>query len=122
MNTRAIEEPVDALVGAIREEHSSLSINPDHVFEEDLRSANPGLHHLYFKYALVNLRKIDHCIQTLSACANTSLSAMLLAMQEQREKLVQSDAAYAEAEIQLRELKLTQATQIVSIETDETVG
>jgi hypothetical protein len=89
------------------------SFKKPHVFKEDYRGTNPGLHFFYFTSAIQHLREVDKAIATLSEMANGNLLDLTQSMFRERRKLVHSNAAYAEADILLRQLGLTCETKVV---------
>lgn len=66
-------------------------------FLEDRREDKPGLHLLYVKWGCQHLRAIDNCIKQLGAFSNGNLHDTIMALAEQRQKLVTENAAYADA-------------------------
>jgi hypothetical protein len=67
-------------------------------FKFDHRKDNPALHMLYVKTAVQHLSIIDRQIRELSNLANLNMSDMIEAMVAQREKLIEENAAYFDAE------------------------
>lgn len=74
-------------------------------YREDHRESNPGLHLLYVKWACRNLQAIDNCVQVLNRLHQTPLNSIICKMLDERSKLVNEDAAYAEADEILKEIK-----------------
>lgn len=92
---------------------SKRMLDMGHVFEQDQRKENPGLHMLYTCTAVEHLRLIDNSIRRMWDTSNLNMHDMIGAMQEQRDKLVNTNAAYAQADAILHSLKLTQQVYIV---------
>lgn len=67
-------------------------------FKTDHRKSNPGLHMLYTKWAVTHLSAIDECLEKLNAFSNLNMLDITSAMRDEREKLVKTNAAYAEAQ------------------------
>jgi hypothetical protein len=63
-------------------------------FNSDFRKTNPRLHLFYVKLACKNLSIIDRHLTELDA---TSLVDLSVAVRRERQKLVEEDAAYADA-------------------------
>jgi len=66
-------------------------------YEFDQRKNNPGLHMLYTKTAIIHLVAIRKMLKKLYSFANTNMTDMIIAIHEQEEKLIETSAAYAEA-------------------------
>jgi hypothetical protein len=67
-------------------------------FTEDRRTDNPGLHLLYVKWAIMHLRSIDNALKDLERHSNLNLLDIMQAMHVERQKLVDTNAAYADAQ------------------------
>jgi hypothetical protein len=59
---------------------------------------NPGLYLLYMKWAVTHLLVIDSCIKQLSSHSNMNLLDSVIALQEQREKLIKENPEYQDAD------------------------
>ena len=77
----------------------------DKVFTIDNRDSNPHLHMLYVKWAVKHLVAIDKAIECLSDMHNLNLFDIIEAMQIQRDKLINENAAYADADEILNSIK-----------------
>jgi hypothetical protein len=84
------------------------SPNKKRVFKEDWQQKNPGLHLLYLKWAVKHLRAVDKIMKTLSDFSNGNLMSMQGAVYLERKKLVDTNAAYADAHEILVSLGLCQ--------------
>lgn len=71
----------------------------------DWRKENPALHLLYVKWAVKHLAIINRQIQELCDLSNGTVLDMIVAMQEQRDKLINENAAFADANEILESLK-----------------
>jgi uncharacterized 2Fe-2S/4Fe-4S cluster protein (DUF4445 family) len=67
-------------------------------FEHDVREENPGLHLLYVKTAVKHLTLIDRMLQVVEDQANLNMLDLLTAMAAERQKLLDTNAAYADAQ------------------------
>lgn len=65
---------------------------------EDFSATKPELHRIYVKFAISGLTAIDRAAALIAAESKTSIMGCLMALQTEREKLIQEDAAYAEAD------------------------
>lgn len=74
-----------------------MSKIPGDDFESDFRKTNPPLHLFYVKLACRNLSIIDRHLMELDAASSTSLADLSVAVRRERQKLVEEDAAYADA-------------------------
>ena len=82
----------------------------------DHRKTNPGLHLLYVKWAVQHLRAIDLAIQSLGRFSNLNLIDSLSALQIERAKLVEGNAAYTEAHAILYVLGLDAESEVRSVD------
>lgn len=67
-------------------------------FKDNQRSSNPKLHLLYVRWAAVHLTKIDTCLRMLSDLSNSNMHPIILAMNQERQKLCFENAAYWDAQ------------------------
>lgn len=67
-------------------------------FASDFRKSKPNLHMLYVKWACQHLVAIDQCLERLDSFSNLNLADIMVAMQEERAKLLRENAAYADAQ------------------------
>ena len=68
-------------------------------FLEDRRKTKPGLHLLYTASAIKHLLAISECIAKLSSFSNLNMLDPIQALIDSRTKLIQDNAAFAEAAI-----------------------
>lgn len=73
-------------------------------FTSDYRKTNPSLHMLYVKTACRHLAMLDQTIQRFVMEANLNLHDSMGALIEERQKLVQTSAAHADADEILQDL------------------
>jgi predicted RNA-binding protein with PIN domain len=95
--------------------------NAQHVFTEDRRGDKMSLHLLYTKQAITHLRMIDNTLRKLHEFANTNMIGVASALAEQRDLLVNGNAAYAEADKILKSLGLSSGSYIVSCLDDKVI-
>lgn len=67
-------------------------------FQTDFRKTNPNLHMFYVKQAVLHLREIDRAIRSLDRLSNLNMSDVIQAMLTERKRLVEENAAYADAQ------------------------
>jgi len=63
----------------------------------DERERNPALHMLYVKWAVGHLCIIEKAIRQLHDTANLNMTGMIMAMEAERLRLINENAAYADA-------------------------
>lgn len=66
-------------------------------YVDDYRKSNPKLHKLYASSAYRHLMAIDRMISELESFSNINMLDITIVMQNERDKLVRQNAAYAEA-------------------------
>ena len=92
-------------------------------FEEDQRKTNPGLHLIYTKWACRHLTILDRMIQELNDCANINMDDPCLALANARAHLVNTNAAYADADEILKLIESGRTgKEVEQDETEETVS
>lgn len=69
----------------------------DQKFLHDFRTSNPRLHYLYLQSAMTHLGALEKVIRMLNEFSNLNMLGVTLAVQREVNKLVRTDAAYAEA-------------------------
>jgi hypothetical protein len=74
-------------------------------FIEDHKKTNKGLHNLYKKWAIEHLKFIDLSIKGLSDFSNINMLDCIDVLQKERFKLINTNAAYYEADKYLKRLK-----------------
>jgi|HubBroStandDraft_3_1064219.scaffolds.fasta_scaffold00013_12 hypothetical protein len=74
-------------------------------FVVDFRESNPKLHRLYVKGAAIDLALIDKQMKKLADRCRTPLFGILAAMEAERAKLVDEEAAYHDADVIIRSMK-----------------
>jgi hypothetical protein len=67
-------------------------------FKSDFRNSNPKLHLLYTKWAIQHLSEIDKMLKKLFGFSNINMLDVGWALKEQVVKLINENAAYAEAQ------------------------
>lgn len=67
-------------------------------FKDDNRKTNPALHLFLVKNACRNLAVIDRCTRMMVDRAALSLMEPIVALEKERMRLVQEDAAYSDAD------------------------
>ena len=67
-------------------------------FSQDWRKTNPGLHLLYVKTAVKHLVAIDDMLLKLNDFSNGNMMGAIEALDNERAKLVKTNAAYADAD------------------------
>jgi hypothetical protein len=67
-------------------------------YQSDNREKNPNLHLLYVKWAARSLAEIDRCIKRIVDIGQVSSLSVVAAMHQERQRLVDTDAAYADAD------------------------
>lgn len=60
--------------------------------------SNPGLHAIYTRIAVEHLLLIDDMIKQLHECLNSNLCDTIESLNHERDKLVKTDPAYADAQ------------------------
>ena len=88
----------------------------DREFKEDLRKTNPSLHMLYTVWALKHLRAIQEFKITLAGFGNLNTLNMRIAVNKQYAKLIEENAAYAQAHWMLDSIGITEAVEIVKLD------
>lgn len=66
-------------------------------FKSDFRKTNPALHLLYVKWAVASLVTIDRAINKLEKLGVLSMNGAICALIKERNRLVEEDAAHADA-------------------------
>lgn len=74
-------------------------------FPQDHRKSNPGLHMLYTKWAIPHLVEIDKAIRRFDGFSNLNMMGVMDALFTERKKLVEENAAYAEADAILKTIQ-----------------
>ncbi len=69
----------------------------ERIFKSDFRKENPGLHRLYFKWAITHLITVNKFIKALNDFSNCNTLEIASAVVKAKEKLIEEDAAYFEA-------------------------
>lgn len=77
---------------------NSQIFDHENTYKEDYRQSNPSLHLLYVKQAVIHLTTINECIIKLDNLSNLNMTDILQAMWSERNKLISSNAAYADAQ------------------------
>lgn len=85
-----------AAYGASSERIKKWEAKP--LFERDERKTNPGLHRLYVEWAVKHLAVFEKAIQAFSTQSNLNALDGPAALFTERDKLIQTNAAYAEAD------------------------
>ena len=80
---------------------------------ESYRDSDPGLHYLYVRSAIKHLIAIDQVIQRLWDFSNMNLLDSCDALMKERKHLLDTKAAYAEADEWLKEIRAEQQKGIV---------
>jgi len=78
-------------------------------FTQDFRKENPGLHLLYVKTAVKHLHLIGQMMRQASDCSNMNMLGVYDALLKEREILVTTNAAYADADEILKSIFPTDA-------------
>lgn len=80
---------------------TSLTINPKWKFTVDYRKANPELHLHHTELAIEHMVAIGKSIETFKAFNTPDLDGVVAALVREREVLIKTDVAYAQAMIML---------------------
>lgn len=81
----------------VKEPNYKPGYGPEPVFVDDRRKDNPALHLLYVKTACGHLALIDQILKDLDSTSNINMTNMLMAVMDQRKKLIMENAAYWDA-------------------------
>lgn len=79
------------------------------IFSSDHRRDNPNLHMLYVKTAVRHLTMVDRMVKELYEESNWNATLFAEALSEKRDHMVESDAAYADADEMIRQLRRAEA-------------
>jgi hypothetical protein len=80
-----------------RAKNKKRSLDLD-TYPEDWRKEKPGLHMLYTKTAVKHLTEMDRAIKAFDGFSNLNMLGVTMALIKERERLVNNNAAYAEAQ------------------------
>lgn len=72
------------------------------VYESDFRKSNPALHRLYVEWAVNDLMVINQSLARLYAVSRICMLGAAAALQQERDKLVATSAAWADADVLVR--------------------
>lgn len=67
------------------------------MFASDHRETNPGLHKLYVEWAITHLVAIKKALKSFYKFSNCNMNGPIEALEKARDKLIEENAAYAEA-------------------------